>query len=80
MAQDLKYTFHFIETCNMCGSQTSAHQILGKRLNQSQGKNPKHKNNTASTVIAIILPLLFLFGVPFIIYLFSIFILLAFDN
>lgn len=50
MAQDLKYTFRFIETCNMCGSQTYAHQILGKRLNQSQGKNPKHKNGITTTV------------------------------
>ena len=34
----------------MCGSKTDTHKILGKRLNQSQGKNPKNKIGITITV------------------------------
>ena len=48
--QRLRYTFNYIDTCNMCGSPTSEHKILGKRLNQSQGKNPRNKTGITTTV------------------------------
>ena len=34
----------------MCGSSTDLHKILGKRLNESQGKNPKNKVGITTTV------------------------------
>lgn len=34
----------------MCGSSTEQHKILGKRLNQSQGKNPKNKKGITTTI------------------------------
>ncbi len=40
----LKYYFNHINKCNMCGESTENHKILGRRLNQSQGKNPDHKS------------------------------------
>lgn len=41
--KEFRYRFISIEFCNMCGSDTKNHRVLGKRLNQSQGKNPKKK-------------------------------------
>ncbi len=38
----------------MCGSSNDNHKILGKRLNQSQGKNPKSKTGITSTVVKCI--------------------------
>jgi 2-polyprenyl-3-methyl-5-hydroxy-6-metoxy-1,4-benzoquinol methylase len=49
--QQLRYTFNYIDTCNMCGSPTSHHKVLGKRLNQSQGKNPRSKIGIATTIV-----------------------------
>ena len=34
----------------MCGDPAEGHKILGKRLNQSQGKNPKKKKGITTTV------------------------------
>lgn len=34
----------------MCGADTATHNVLGKRLNKSQGKNPKHKLGITTTV------------------------------
>jgi 2-polyprenyl-3-methyl-5-hydroxy-6-metoxy-1,4-benzoquinol methylase len=34
----------------MCGSETSTHTVLGKRLNRSQGKNPKGKIGITTTI------------------------------
>jgi len=34
----------------MCGSPTDKHKILGKRLNKSQGKNPKNKIGISTTI------------------------------
>jgi 2-polyprenyl-3-methyl-5-hydroxy-6-metoxy-1,4-benzoquinol methylase len=45
------YKFLFSSTCNMCGSNASTHKILGKRLNQSQGKHPKNKVGITTTVL-----------------------------
>lgn len=35
----------------MCGSKSDKHKILGKRLNASQGKNPKKKTGITTTVV-----------------------------
>ncbi len=48
--RQLNYRFNYIENCNMCGSSTDRHKILGKRLNQSQGKNPRNKIGITTTV------------------------------
>ena len=50
MQKELKYRFLQIENCNMCGSPTQTHKILGKRLNGSQGKNPRKKLGITTTV------------------------------
>ena len=41
--RQLRYYFNYLERCNMCDSDAASHKILGKRLNQSQGKNPQKK-------------------------------------
>ena len=46
----MKYTFVDVVKCNMCGSSTSTQLVLGKRLNQSQGKKPKKKTGVSTTV------------------------------
>lgn len=46
----MRYNFEEIIQCNMCGSNTGSHKILGKRLNKSQGKNPKNKTGITTTV------------------------------
>lgn len=46
----MRYIFENVETCNMCGSKSDGHKILGKRLNKSQGKRPKLKNGITTTV------------------------------
>jgi ubiquinone/menaquinone biosynthesis C-methylase UbiE/rRNA maturation protein Nop10 len=46
----MKYIFKEIDKCNMCGADTSTHKVLGKRLNKSQGKNPKRKLGITTTV------------------------------
>ena len=34
----------------MCSSPTDKHKVLGKRLNRSQGKNPKNKTGISTTI------------------------------
>lgn len=48
---EFKYTFHTITHCNMCGSDSSTHLIMGKRLNRSQGTNPRNKIGITTTVV-----------------------------
>ena len=48
---NLRYNFNFIEKCNMCGSSIEQHKILGKRLNGSQGRNPKNKIGITTTIV-----------------------------
>ena len=50
MKKDFRYDFKYIYNCNMCGSETDSHKILGKRLNQSQGRNPTTKVGITTTV------------------------------
>ncbi|MBN8576476.1 MAG: class I SAM-dependent methyltransferase [Cytophagales bacterium] len=51
MNQQIRYYFNTVQECNMCGSAASAHKILGRRLNQSQGKNPTRKLGITTTVV-----------------------------
>lgn len=43
--------FENIEKCEMCGTPISIHKILGQRLNQSQGLNPKTKIGISVSVM-----------------------------
>lgn len=45
----MKYTFRKIENCSFCGSPDF--KILGKRLNASQGRNPKKKQGITTTIV-----------------------------
>ncbi|MES2588764.1 MAG: class I SAM-dependent methyltransferase [Bacteroidota bacterium] len=47
----IKYSFDYLDECNMCNSTKEYHKILGKRLNQSQGKNPRNKIGITTTII-----------------------------
>lgn len=49
--RQLRYYFNYVDTCNMCGSSPSQHTILGQRLNQSQGYNPKSKIGISVSVM-----------------------------
>jgi 2-polyprenyl-3-methyl-5-hydroxy-6-metoxy-1,4-benzoquinol methylase len=49
--KNLRYTFEEIQTCEMCGDSTKDHIILGQRLNQSQGLNPKSKTGISVSVM-----------------------------
>jgi Methyltransferase domain len=49
--KQLRYYFNYIDTCNMCGSTSERHKILGQRLNQSQGYNPKSKTGISTSVM-----------------------------
>lgn len=51
MGYPIKYTFTYIEKCNMCGSDTKDHIVMGKRLNRSQGRNPKKKAGITTTIM-----------------------------
>ncbi|HTC01619.1 MAG TPA: class I SAM-dependent methyltransferase [Ferruginibacter sp.] len=45
-----RYSFEEITNCEMCGDPTGDHKILGQRLNQSQGLNPKKKSGISVSV------------------------------
>jgi len=49
--KQLRYYFNYIDTCNMCGSAADQHKIIGQRLNQSQGLNPKAKTGISVSVL-----------------------------
>ncbi|MBL7919634.1 MAG: class I SAM-dependent methyltransferase [Bacteroidia bacterium] len=49
--KQLRYYFNIIESCNMCGSSSREAKILGKRLNHSQGKDPKNKTGITTTIV-----------------------------
>lgn len=51
MSNQKRYYFYHIDNCNMCGSKSGTHKILGKRLNGSQGKNPKKKIGITTTIV-----------------------------
>lgn len=47
----VRYYFDYIDFCEMCGSNTNSHHVLGQRLNQSQGLNPKSKIGISTSVV-----------------------------
>ncbi|HEY0030185.1 MAG TPA: class I SAM-dependent methyltransferase [Bacteroidia bacterium] len=49
--KEIKYRFNPVLNCNMCGSSSAHHHIMGKRLNQSQGKKPKSKIGITTTIM-----------------------------
>lgn len=46
-----RYYFEEILHCEMCGNDTAGCRILGQRLNQSQGLNPKQKTGISVSVV-----------------------------
>ena len=51
MQERLRYYFQYLHECNMCGSDIKHHKVLGKRLNTSQGTNPRNKIGIAVTIV-----------------------------
>jgi len=51
MSKQVRYSFHYIQQCNLCDAPSTAHKILGRRLNTSQGKNPRNKVGIATTIM-----------------------------
>ena len=49
--KQLRYYFTYIDKCNFCHSSGATQKVLGRRLNQSQGKNPKNKIGISTTII-----------------------------
>lgn len=47
----ITYTFEPVESCNLCGSDSSNFLIKGKRLNGNQGFNPRNKTGITTTVV-----------------------------
>lgn len=47
----MQYSFATVEKCNMCGAPAAQARILGKRMNQSQGKRPTKKIGITTTVV-----------------------------
>ncbi len=45
-----KYLFEEVSKCEMCGSDTKEHTVLGQRLNVSQGFQPKSKSGISVSV------------------------------
>ncbi|HEU4575140.1 MAG TPA: class I SAM-dependent methyltransferase [Chitinophagaceae bacterium] len=46
----LRYYFHDVLSCEMCGDNTSNHKVIGQRLNKSQGFRPKRLAGISVTV------------------------------
>jgi 2-polyprenyl-3-methyl-5-hydroxy-6-metoxy-1,4-benzoquinol methylase/rRNA maturation protein Nop10 len=46
-----KYIFKEISTCEMCGDKTETHNVLGQRLNKSQGFRPKNKIGICVSIV-----------------------------
>ncbi|HEX2536103.1 MAG TPA: hypothetical protein VHK69_20315, partial [Chitinophagaceae bacterium] len=46
----LRYYFEEVTRCEMCGDSTANHKVLGQRLNQSQGLQPKKKSGISVSV------------------------------
>ncbi len=44
------YTFNPVTACNMCGAPAANAEVLGLRLNQSQGQQPRGKRGIAVTI------------------------------
>lgn len=49
--KQITYTFTPVEQCNLCLADSSKFKVLGKRLNGSQGFNPRKKTGITTTVV-----------------------------
>jgi SAM-dependent methyltransferase len=47
----LHYYFENVGKCDMCGNEIAGHKVLGQRLNQSQGMQPKKKTGIAVSIM-----------------------------
>lgn len=47
----MRYNFKHVQHCNMCSTPIEQHDIIGRRLNKSQGRNPSKKVGIATTVL-----------------------------
>jgi len=45
------YDFEYIDRCNMCGEDSGKAEVLGQRLNRSQGKSPKRLSGISVSVM-----------------------------
>lgn len=50
VCKNMKYNFIRINACNMCSSSINEFKIIGKRLNMSQGINPRKKIGITTTI------------------------------
>ena len=46
----MKYSFHKVAHCNMCGDTVLSAKIIGRRLNSRQGMRPKNKVGITTTI------------------------------
>lgn len=46
----MRYYFNEVIKCEMCGSPSSGHKLMGQRLNQTQGLRPKKKEGISVSV------------------------------
>jgi SAM-dependent methyltransferase len=46
-----RYLFKDISTCEMCGSPSKNHKVLGQRLNKHQGFRPKGKTGVSVSIV-----------------------------
>ncbi len=49
--KSLRYNFIPVQSCIMCGKGASFQETLGKRMNSSQGLNPKIKSGISTSVV-----------------------------
>ncbi len=49
--KQITYRFLYIDKCNFCEAKESDFKILGRRLNQSQGKNPRKKIGITTAIV-----------------------------
>ncbi len=49
--KSISYRFAPVTACIMCGSPSIGHKVMGRRLNRSHGRNPKHVVGIATTVM-----------------------------
>lgn len=48
--KSIRYNFTPVQNCEMCGDKTENHNVLGQRLNRSQGLKPKGKSGISVSV------------------------------
>jgi 2-polyprenyl-3-methyl-5-hydroxy-6-metoxy-1,4-benzoquinol methylase len=51
MKKQLHYYFKYVGHCEMCKNPVANHKMVGQRLNQSQGTNPKNKFGISTSIM-----------------------------